>query len=83
MNLEKAERKAIQFLEKRFAAKSVVANEVRAVGMSPLLQIAVRGTFELAGVKESFEIMFESGWLCRMVGWKVTPNSDASDAGAS
>mgnify|MGYP001025888136 CR=1 FL=1 len=73
MNLERAEKKARQFLEKKFAIKSesVVVNEVLTQGLSPLIQVVVRGTFEVSGLKKSFELTFDSGWLCRMVGWRV------------
>jgi len=71
VNLEKAEKKAVQFLEKKFDGKSVVVNEVLTVGLSPLVKVVVSGTFESSGMKKSFEITFDSTWFCRMVGWQV------------
>jgi hypothetical protein len=72
VNLGKAERKAKQFLERKFGTKSVLVNEVRTEGLSPLTRVVVRGTFELSGMKKCFEVVFETSFLCRMVGWQVT-----------
>jgi hypothetical protein len=69
--LERAEKKTKKFLEKKFAATSVVVDEARTEGISPLIQVVVRGTFVASGIKKSFEITFESGLLCRMIAWRV------------
>jgi hypothetical protein len=70
--LDRIEKKTRDFLAKKFHAKSIVIDEVRKVGISPLEQVVVRGTFQSGKVKRKFKIEYAYSWFYpQMTSWQL------------
>ena len=73
LNIDEAEKKAVDYLQTKFGPKSIKAIKVSSASFAVLHQVVVKGELESKdGLMNNFEVIVSTD-SATIISWKVTP----------